>query len=86
MVGLWSIGMIVSGAGGRYRFEDPAKYAIGQGVPLDYVLAYMWITLAAAQGAEEAQINKDLAASKMTPAQIAEAQRMAREWMAKHQQ
>jgi hypothetical protein len=27
-----------------------------------------------------------LAASKMTPDQISEAQRMAREWMAKHQQ
>ena len=29
--------------------------------------------------------SRDLGAKMMTPAQIAEAQRLAREWMAKHQ-
>jgi hypothetical protein len=28
--------------------------------------------------------NRDLVAAKMTPAQIAEAQRLAREWMQSH--
>jgi len=46
----------------------------------------MWFILAADQGDDNAQINTDIAASKMTPDQIAEAQRKAREWMAKHQQ
>jgi hypothetical protein len=46
----------------------------------------MWFILAAAQGHENAQKNEDIAASLFTPDQIAEAQRMAREWMAKHQQ
>ena len=43
-------------------------------------------TLAAAQGNETAQRNRGLVAKLMTPAQIAEAQRLAREWIARHQQ
>jgi hypothetical protein len=42
--------------------------------------------LAAEQGGEKAKKNRGKAASKMTPDQIFEAQRLAREWMAKHQQ
>ena len=61
-------------------------YALGQGVPTDIVLAYMWYNLAAAQGVEPAQRVKKLAVEFMTFDQIAEAQRMAREWLAKHQQ
>ena len=41
--------------------------------------------LAAMQGYEKAQKGRDSLARKMTPDQIAEAQHMAREWMAKHQ-
>jgi TPR repeat protein len=41
---------------------------------------------AAMQGSEKAQENRDIVASKMTPDQITKAQRMAREWTAKHQQ
>ena len=61
-------------------------YADGAGVPQDNVLASIWFNLAAAQGNEDGQKGRDLVASQMTPDQIAEAQRMAREWMAKHQQ
>jgi hypothetical protein len=56
------------------------------GVPRDIVLAHMWSSLAAAQGHKSAQENRDNAAELMTPNQIAEARRLAREWMAKHQQ
>ncbi len=42
--------------------------------------------MAAEQGVANAQKDRDKAALNMTPDQIAEAQRMAREWMAKHQQ
>ncbi len=45
----------------------------------------MWFDLVAEQGSEKAKENRDKAASEMTPDQIAEAQRMAREWMEKHQ-
>jgi TPR repeat protein len=60
-------------------------YYKGWGVPKDYVLAYMWFILAAAQGDEEAVKLRDIVAGRMTPAQIAEAQRMAWEWLEAHQ-
>ncbi len=60
-------------------------YHFGQGVPPDYVSAHMWFTFAAAQEYENAQEKRDFVAKRMTPDQIAEAQRLAREWMAKHQ-
>ena len=61
------------------------SYANGQGVPQDYVLAHMWFNLAAAAGDNSAPRRRDILAKRMTPDQIAEAQRMAREWLATHQ-
>jgi TPR repeat protein len=49
-------------------------------VPKDIVRAYMWFNLAAAQGLEGAEKYRDEVAQHMTPAQIAEAQKLAREW------
>jgi TPR repeat protein len=64
-----------------------AMYYFGQGVPQDYVQAHMWYNLAAARfPASETEIRdmavkgRDLVAAKMTPARIAEAQKLAREW------
>jgi uncharacterized protein len=62
-----------------------ARYAYGEGVPQDFVQAHMWFDLAAAQDVKAAQTMKDQVAEKMTPAQIAEAQRLAREWKPKSQ-
>jgi hypothetical protein len=65
-------------------------YVKGQGVPQDYVLAHMWFNLATSrypasenERREKAEKNRDNTASKMTPAQIAEAQRLEREWKPK---
>ena len=63
-------------------------YANGQGVPQDYVLAHMWFNLAAGrmppgEGRDRVVSNRDLAEKRMTPAQVAEAQRLAREWKPK---
>jgi uncharacterized protein len=60
-------------------------YRDGEGVPQDYVQAHMWLNLAAAQAKLVAGRNiageaRDSIAAKMSPAQIAEAQRLAREW------
>jgi hypothetical protein len=55
-------------------------YVKGEGVPQDYVLAHMWFNLAAAQGNEDARQNRDSVAKVMTPDQVAEAQRLARQW------
>jgi hypothetical protein len=46
----------------------------------DYVSAYMCFNLAAAQGNAFAEMFLNNTADKMTPAQIAEAQKRAREW------
>ena len=58
-------------------------YEDGQGVPKDYVLAYMWFNLAAAKGNIPSEIYRDNLARLMTRDQIAEAQRVAREWKPK---
>ncbi|MFH1029213.1 MAG: trypsin-like peptidase domain-containing protein [Pseudomonadota bacterium] len=55
-------------------------YYKGLGVPQDYVEAHMWWNLAASQGQENARSNRDLVAKEMTPAQLAEAQKRAREF------
>ena len=67
------------------QFNLGVMYANGQGVQRDYVVAHMWFILAAASGDNQAQLLVPAQKSKMTPDQIVEAQRMAREWMAKHQ-
>ena len=61
-------------------------YASGKGVPKDHVAAHMWFILAATSGHEAARPLLSVYKEDLTPDQIAEAQRMAREWMAKHQQ
>ncbi len=58
-------------------------YFLGKGVPQDYVQAHLWYSLAAAQGHEKARQARDRLAEKMTPAQVADAQRLAREWTPK---
>jgi uncharacterized protein len=57
----------------------------GLGVPQDYALAHMWFNLASSPATntdlrQMAVQNRDQVAVKMTPAQIAKAQRLAREW------
>src|SRR4029434_10638846 len=60
-------------------------YASGEGIPQDYVQAYKWFSLAAApltekQVRDEAAKRRDSVAARMTPAQLAEAQKLARDW------
>ena len=69
----------------QYRLG--VMYGTGQGVPQDYVQAHKWLNLAAARFAasetekrDVAAKSRDLMASEMTPSQLAEAQRLAREW------
>ncbi len=56
-------------------------YGRGVGVPQDYIQAHMWFNLAGAQGDNYAY--RDIIAKSMTAAQIAEAQKLAREWKPK---
>jgi TPR repeat protein len=58
-------------------------YERGEGVQQDYVKAYMWYNLGSANGAEAGTRLRDALAKKMEPDQIAEAQKLAREWKPK---
>ena len=59
-------------------------YQNSRGVPQDYVEALMWFNLAAAPASgydrDMSLKGRDALAERMTPEQIAEAQRRAREW------
>ena len=55
-------------------------YLQGLGALQDYVLAHMWFNLAASRGEMEALKERDAVMGKMTPQQVAEAQKRAREW------
>jgi len=64
------------------QFQLGLFYGLGEVVPQDYVLSYMWLNLAVAMGAKRASEFRDLTAKQMTQADVSEAQRLAREWMA----
>jgi len=73
------------------QFNLGFMYDNGQGVPQDYVRAHKWTNLAVSRypasekgRREKAVKNRDIIAAKMTPAQVAEAQKLAREWKPKH--
>ncbi len=58
-------------------------YLRGRGVARDDIQAHMWWSLAASQGYKASTIARTLVAGRMAPAQIAEAQKLAREWQPK---
>jgi uncharacterized protein len=59
-------------------------YASGKGVPKNVILAYMWASLSFVRDNTISSAFRDLLAREMTPAQIAEAQKLAREWKPTH--
>ena len=56
-------------------------YSTGQGVTVDYIAAHKWFNLAAMRGIDEAKSWRNQIAGEMNPGQIAQAQRLAREWL-----
>ncbi len=66
------------------QYNLAIRYYEGSGVPRDNVAAHMWASLAAANSSgrirESAANLRDTAASKMTPAEISEAERFAQDW------
>ncbi len=63
-------------------------YAVGEGVPQNSVQAHVWINLAAlklppGERRDKTGEVRDIVAKTMTPAQISEAQKLAREWRPK---
>ena len=58
-------------------------YALGHGVLQNLVMAHMWMSLAAMDGEDAWLKTRDALADKMTPDQIAEAQRLAKEFLSR---
>ncbi len=56
-------------------------YSTGQGVAVDFIAAHKWFNLAASRGVEEAKRWRNQLAAEMNPGQIAQAQKLAREWL-----
>jgi len=56
-------------------------YSTGQGVGVDYVAAHKWFNLAAMRGSDTAKTWRAQISREMSSNQIAEAQRLAREWL-----
>jgi TPR repeat protein len=65
-------------------FELGLMYCAGRDVDLDLVSAHKWFNLAAMRGNEDAKRYRMEIAHEMSKAEIAEAQRQAREWLARH--
>ena len=67
---------------GDELFRLGLLYSTGQGgAPLDYVSAHMLFNLAAMRGSEEGKIYRRELSREMDHAEVAEAQRAAREWL-----
>jgi TPR repeat protein len=67
------------------QFNLGIMYAAGQGVPQDYLRSYMWFTLAAERfppGPYRDRADKSRAkvGKRITPAEMAQGQKMVREW------
>jgi len=65
------------------QYNLGVMYYEGAGVPGNLMQAYKWLALAAAQDHAAAKDNRDIVRDSLTPAQIAEAQKLAAEWKPK---
>ncbi len=66
--------------GAEAQFNLGLLYANGQGVPQDFVLAHKWLNLAAMSGNRSAKDIRREVSMDMSAGEIAEAQKLAREW------
>ena len=65
------------------QFTLGLMYYQGKGVPQDYVSAHMWMNLSGSNGHEGGVKGRNALEKKMTPSQLEEAQRLARNWKQK---
>ncbi|HVI28930.1 sel1 repeat family protein [Hansschlegelia sp.] len=76
-----ALGAVASGA---VFFQLGMTCAVGRYGAIDRVAAHKWFNLAARDGVAEAVRMRRELALEMSAAEIAEAQRAAREWLAAH--
>jgi uncharacterized protein len=79
---LAGVGQGLSSADAYY--ELGIRYSVGNAVPTDLVAAHKWFNIAAAKGCREAITLRQEIASSLSPAEIAAAQRAARDWLTRH--
>jgi TPR repeat protein len=65
-------------------FELGMLYATGRDIDADLVTAHKWFNLAAARGNASALTYRVELAREMSAEQVAEAQKLAREWLQTH--
>jgi len=65
-------------------FDLGMNYAIGRSVPLDLISAHKWFNLAAMRGNKDAIRLRREIAEQMSEAEIAAAQKAARNWLTTH--
>jgi hypothetical protein len=65
-------------------FELGLMYCSGREVEMNLIEAHKWFNIAAMRGNDEARRYRLEISSEMSKAEIAEAQRQAREWMRVH--
>jgi TPR repeat protein len=75
----------LAAAQGNARAQNnlAGNYALGDGLLEDLVKAHMWANLATMNGSKKGAELRDLIAKSMTQSQIVEAQKMARECLAR---
>jgi uncharacterized protein len=62
-------------------FELGMMYSTGRSVPADFVTAHKWFNIAAMRGNREAVQHRREIAAELSEAEIAAAQRAARDWL-----
>jgi TPR repeat protein len=68
----------------RAQYNLGLMYDNGYGVPQDYVQAHMWYNIAGMAGEIVPASYRDSVALEMTSTQVADALRLASEWIKKH--
>lgn len=72
------------GGGADALYQLGLMYCTGREVDVDLVTAHKWFNLAALRGNDDAKRYRMELAAEMTKADVAKAQRLAREWLTRH--
>ncbi|WP_235001439.1 tetratricopeptide repeat protein [Nitrosovibrio sp. Nv4] len=67
---------------GLAQYELGLIYRTGYGLAVDQVQSYVWLNLAAAAGVQEAVTVRDEVMRSLSTKQLAQAQKISREWLA----
>ena len=91
----WAVGRITSRLGNGFfkaagqghvlaQFSLGLLHSQGHGVEQDYVQAYVWYNIAAAQGNATALKNREVVATTVDPATLAKAQKLSIEYFKRY--